>query len=70
MTREELCLAEVLLDTAAEQALDLDFLLPDYEPEVFRLLKTRVQPVVQQIHVNGNRLELGGVCNVSVLYLG
>ena len=70
MTREELCLAEVLLDTAAEQSLDLDFLLPDYEPEVFRLLKTRVQPVVQQIHVNGNRLELGGVCNVSVLYLG
>ena len=60
MTREELSLAEVLLDTAAEQSLELDFLLPDYEPEVFRLLKTRVQPVVQQIHVNGNRLELGG----------
>ncbi len=70
MTREELSTTETLLDTAAEQSLELDFLLPDYEPEVFRLLKTRVQPVIQQIHVNGNRLELGGVCNVSVLYLG
>lgn len=70
MTREDLRITETLLDTAAEQSLELDFLLPDYEPEVFRLLKTRVQPVIQQIHVNGNRLELGGVCNISVFYLG
>lgn len=70
MTKEDLSITETLLDTAAEQSLELDFLLPDYEPEVFRLLKTRVQPVIQQIHVNGNRVELGGVCNVSVLYLG
>lgn len=70
LTTRELAVTETLLDTSAEQSLELDFLLPDYEPEVFRILKTRVSPVIQQIQVNKNRLELSGVCNVSVLYLG
>ena len=70
LTTEELAVTETLLDTSAEQSLELDFLLPDYEPEVFRILKTRVTPVIQQIQVDKNRLELSGVCNVSVLYLG
>ena len=69
LTTRELAVTETLLDTSAEQSLELDFLLPDYEPEVFRILKTRVTPVIQQIQVNKNRLELSGVCNVSVLYL-
>ena len=40
----DLYVTETVLDTAAEQSLELDFLLPDYEPEVFRVLKTRVSP--------------------------
>ena len=46
LTTEELAVTETLLDTSAEQSLELDFLLPDYEPEVFRILKTRVTPVI------------------------
>ena len=34
LTTEELAVTETLLDTSAEQSLELDFLLPDYEPEV------------------------------------
>lgn len=66
----DLYVSETVLDTAAEQSIDLDFLLPDYEPEVFRVLKTRVSPTVQQLRAAGGRLEVSGVCTVSVLYLG
>ena len=66
----DLYVTETVLDTAAEQSLELDFLLPDYEPEVFRVLKTRVSPAVQQVRASGGRLEISGSCTVSVLYLG
>ena len=66
----DLYVTETVLDTAAEQSLEMDFLLPDYEPEVFRVLKTRVSPTVQQIRAGGGRLEISGNCTVSVLYLG
>lgn len=66
----DLYITETVLDTAAEQSLELDFLLPDYEPEVFRVLTTRVAPAVQQLRASGGRLEVTGVCAVSVLYLG
>ena len=66
----DLYITETVLDTAAEQSLELDFLLPDYEPEIFRVLTTRVTPAVQQLRTSGGRLEVTGVCAVSVLYLG
>ncbi len=69
LTTYPLSISDVVLDTAVEQSLELDFLLPDYEPEVFTVLKARATPIVQRTVVNGGRLEISGSCSVTVFYL-
>lgn len=70
LTKDTVCVTETLLDTAAEQPVELDYSLPDYYPSIFRLLKTTVRPMVQQIRTAGNRLTVDGICKITVLYLG
>ena len=70
LTRDAVCVTETLLDTAAEQPVELDYSLPDYYPSIFRLLKTSIRPVIQQTRISGKSLTLDGVCRITVLYLG
>ncbi len=39
VTRQAVCINEVIFDQSAEQAIDTDFSLPDYCPDIVRLLK-------------------------------
>ena len=70
LTKDTVCVTETLLDTAAEQPVELDYSLPDYYPSIFRLLKTSVRPVIHQTRIAGNRLTVDGICKVTVLYIG
>lgn len=70
LTKDAICVTETLLDTAAEQPVELDYSLPDYYPGIFRLLKTSIRPMIQQTRVSGNRLTLDGICKVIMLYIG
>ena len=70
LTKDTVCVTETLLDTAAEQPVELDYSLPDYYPSVFRLLKTSVRPVIHQTRVAGSRLTVDGTCKVTILYIG
>lgn len=70
LTKDSICITETLLDTAAEQPVELDYSLPDYYPGIFRLLKTSVRPMIQQTRVSGNRLTVDGLCKVNILYIG
>lgn len=70
LTKDALCVTETLLDTAAEQPVELDYSLPDYYPSIFRLLKTSIRPMIQQTRISGNRLTIDGICRITVLYLG
>ena len=57
------------LDTAFEQAVEKDFVLPDYCPDVFRILKCRVTPRVTSQSINGDRLTVDSEAEIKVLYL-
>ena len=46
LTRDTICLSEMILDASAEQSVELDYFLPDYYPNIFKLLKTTVTPVI------------------------
>ena len=39
VNKEEICASETALKTKQEQALELDYVLPDYYPEIFKILK-------------------------------
>lgn len=57
------------LDTSFEQSVEKDFVLPDYCPDVFRILKCKVCPRVVSQSINGDRLTIDTDAVIRVLYL-
>lgn len=69
LTRDTICLSEMILDASAEQSVELDYFLPDYYPNIFKLLKTTVTPVIQSQKIAGTKLTIDGMACIRVLYL-
>lgn len=57
------------LDTAAEQPVDIDLTLPDYCPDIERILSCTLMPKIYMANVSGDRLNVEGASCVRVLYL-
>lgn len=69
LNREALAAGEIIYDGCQEQPVDLDISLPDYCPDIQRILKCQVYPRITGRNVMGDRLELEGTYNVKVFYL-
>ncbi|MDR0739141.1 MAG: DUF3794 domain-containing protein [Oscillospiraceae bacterium] len=68
-SKEEFTQKEVVLDQTKEQAIDVDFNLPDYCPDIRQILKCRVLTKINSNNILSDRLEIDGVADISVLYL-
>ena len=69
LTKKSINTARCALDTAAEQAVDIDLTLPDYCPDVERILSCTLMPQIYMSNVSGDRLSVEGGANVRILYL-
>lgn len=68
--KKELCpVCETVLEGTSEQPLDLEINLPDYCPDIERILKCRLCPSVSSKTISGDRLELEGNALVTLYYL-
>ena len=59
-----------VLDTVAEQLTDVDLTLPDYCPDIEKILKCTLNPKIHSKTLSGGQLQIDGECDVSVLYVG
>lgn len=64
----EIPVCETILDTSAEQPVDLDFSLPDYCPDIQKILKCQLYPTILG-HTISDRLDIEGEVLVKLLYL-
>lgn len=69
VNREIFSTKEVVYDGSNEQAIELDYILPDYFPEIFRVLKCQLSPRIVSHNVNGEKLTYELVVGIRVLYL-
>lgn len=69
LRRETVLTAEKLLDTVQEQSVELDYVLPDYYPDFFRLLSCTAEPTVTRYELQGGMLVLSLCVRVTVWYL-
>ncbi len=69
LDKEPVLLTETVYDGQAEQGVEMEYILPDYYPEVFKLLKCALTPRVVSYSVSENKLYIDGVVYVKVLYL-
>lgn len=63
------CAPYTVLDTVAEQLADVDLTLPDYCPDIEKILKCTIIPKLQSKTLSGGQLQLDGVCVVNVMYV-
>ena len=61
---------ETVYESAAEQSLDADISLPDYCPEIQRILKCSVHPCVTGVQNNSGRVTADVNAVVRILYAG
>ena len=64
----EIPVCETILDTSAEQPIDLDFSLPDYCPDIQKILKCQIYPTITEQTIS-DRLDVEGEVLVKLLYL-
>ncbi len=70
MLEKECCpVCEEILRQNSEQPVDLDFSLPDYCPDIERILKCRMTRSITSRNISGNRLDVDGVSVVRIYYL-
>ncbi|MBE6732600.1 MAG: DUF3794 domain-containing protein [Ruminococcaceae bacterium] len=60
---------EVIFNQSAEQAIDIEFTLPDYLPSINRILKCKAVSYISSKGINGSNVNIDGCVTVTVIYL-
>ncbi len=60
---------DTLFSEACDFPIDVDFTLPDYNPDIMKILKCRAKPFISSKAVNGNSVTVDGSIVISVLYI-
>ncbi len=62
--------SELAFEGLAEQGVELDYVLPDYYPEIFKILSCRLTPKILAYNLIGDsKLMIDGCVDIRVLYL-
>ncbi len=59
---------ELLCDITAEQPVEGEFTIPDYQPEIFKIVKAKAEPIVVQKLAVGSRATVDGYVRLTVIY--
>ena len=68
VNRELLSATEVVYDGLQEQSVELDYILPDYFPDIFRIVKCVMKPRIMSHMVYGSKITLELSVYIKVLY--
>lgn len=69
LDKEPVYLTETVYDGQAEQGVEFDYVLPDYYPDIFKILKCTLTPGIVSYSVSGTQLFIDGVVYIKALYL-
>jgi hypothetical protein len=70
INREQIPVTERILEETQEQGIELDYVLPDYDPEIFRIISCELQPAVTDYQLQGDRLNYELQVEIRILYCG
>ena len=70
LTHESICINEIVFDGTLEQSIELDYLLPDYCPSIFKVLKCKVIPKITSERIMNGKLVIDGISYIKVIYVG
>ena len=65
---QEIGCLQTILDTVSEQGVDMDITLPDYCPDIEKVLNCTFSPKIFTQNLSGGQLRVEGAVTVRVLY--
>lgn len=68
INRETVPVSENVFDGVQEQGVEMDYILPDYYPDIFRLVRCEVVPVITGYSISGDKLSYELRCDIKILY--
>ncbi len=68
VSKEKITSAEVICSDTNEQSIELDYILPDYYPEIFRILKCTAEPQITSYIIDNDKLTYEMSVCIRVLY--
>lgn len=68
LTRESICINEVVFDSVLDLPIEFDYLLPDYCQSIFKVLKCKILPKITSRRIANGKLIIDGVALIKVIY--
>ena len=59
---------DIIFNESAELPVDVDFMLPDYCPDIVKILKCRAKPMLSSKSVSGGTVTVDGNVTITVIY--
>lgn len=69
ITRETITTNESVYSSSVQQPIDCDVTLPEYCPDILRILKCQLIPRANSYSLNGDRLNIDGSALIRILYI-
>ncbi|MBR5121764.1 MAG: DUF3794 domain-containing protein [Oscillospiraceae bacterium] len=69
LNKENFTVGKLLYDGVLQQSVELDYVLPDYYPEVFKVLSVKIMPSITKRAVNSQKLEFELSAKVRLIYV-
>lgn len=66
---KEVCSYNTPYNASVEQAIDGEYTLPDYCPDIKKILKCSIAPYIHNVNPQGNSVTLDGTARICILYL-
>ena len=57
-------------DSVIEEGVEAEFSLPEYMPEILRILKSQAVPKINSWQTVGERVTVDGTCELTMIYIG
>lgn len=67
---DTISVSDIVYEGQAEQGIELDYILPDYYPEIFKILNCRLTPKILSYSLLGDsKMSVDGSVDITVTYL-
>lgn len=68
LNREDYKFSEFITDNSVEECMETEFSLPEYMPEILRIVKSSAEPKINSCRLVGERVTVDGVCELRMVY--
>lgn len=69
LKREDYKVLKTAVDNSIEECVEADFTLPEYMPEILRIIKSSAEPKVDSCRLVGERVTVDGTCDLKMVYV-